>query len=133
VWLWIVVDSNLTGDLDTFHFGSSLMVTLVKGPLFHFLQMFPNLCIQIYSLGLGFGTFIPNLVHSFYNTLIVDRVLLSHYRWRMNNFSNMKFHWQTCSHYFSETKIAHWLVKNILITGFFRIKISFLCCKQDLD
>jgi len=25
----------------------------IKGPLFYFLQMFPNLCVQIYSLGLG--------------------------------------------------------------------------------
>jgi len=56
------------------------MVTLVKGPLFHFLQMFPNLCIQIYSLGLGFGTFIYTKPSALYNTLIVDRVLLSHYR-----------------------------------------------------
>jgi len=42
------------------------MVALVKGPLFYFLQMFPNLCVQIYSFGLGlrFSTFIPNLVHS---------------------------------------------------------------------
>jgi len=31
------------------------MVALVKGPLFHFLQMFPNLCVQIYSCGLGLG------------------------------------------------------------------------------
>jgi len=25
----------------------------IKGPLFYFLQMLPNLCVQIYSLGLG--------------------------------------------------------------------------------
>ena len=52
--------------LDTFHFGSSLMVALDKGPLFYFLQMFPNLCVQICSFGLGlkFSRFIPNLVHS---------------------------------------------------------------------
>jgi len=46
------------------------MVELVKGPLLYFLKMFPNLCVQIYSFGLGFGirlrdsTFILNLVHS---------------------------------------------------------------------
>jgi len=42
------------------------MVALVKGPLFYFLQMFPNLCVQIYSFGLGsgFSTLRPNLVHS---------------------------------------------------------------------
>jgi len=28
------------------------MVELVKGPLLYFLQMFPNLCIKIYSVGL---------------------------------------------------------------------------------
>jgi len=39
------------------------VAALVKGPLFYFLQMFPNLCVQIYSLGLGFSTLIPNLVH----------------------------------------------------------------------
>jgi len=48
--------------LGPFHFGSSLMIALVKGALFYFLQMFPNLCVQIYSL--GFSAFIPNLVHS---------------------------------------------------------------------
>jgi len=42
------------------------MLALVKVPLFYFLQMFPNFCVQIYSfgLGLGFGALIPNLVHS---------------------------------------------------------------------
>jgi len=44
------------------------MIALVKGPLFYFLQMFPNLCVKMYSFGLGlevrFSTFIPNLVHS---------------------------------------------------------------------
>ena len=53
--------------LGAFHFGRSLMVALVKGLLFNF-QIFPNLCVQIYSFGLGLGarfsTFIPNLVHS---------------------------------------------------------------------
>jgi len=46
-WFWF--DSHL----GAFHFGSSLMVALVKGPLFYSLQMFPNLCVHIYSLGLG--------------------------------------------------------------------------------
>jgi len=32
------------------------MVALVQEPLFNFLQMFPNLCVQIYSFGLGVGT-----------------------------------------------------------------------------
>jgi len=52
--------------LGAFDFGSSLMVALVKGPLLYFLQMFPNLFVQIYSfgLGLGFSIFIPNLVYS---------------------------------------------------------------------
>jgi len=44
------------------------MVALVKGPIFYFLQMFPNLHVQIYSFGLGlavrFSIFTPNLVHS---------------------------------------------------------------------
>jgi len=42
------------------------MVALVKGPLFYFLQMLPNFCVQIYSfiLGLGFSTLTPNLMHS---------------------------------------------------------------------
>ena len=40
------------------------MVALVKAPHFYSLQMFPNLCVQIYSLGLGFSTLMPNLVHS---------------------------------------------------------------------
>jgi len=31
------------------------MVALVKGPLFYFLQMFPNLRVHIYSFGLGLG------------------------------------------------------------------------------
>jgi len=38
--------------LGAFHFGSSLMLALVKGSLFCFLQMFPNFCVQIYSFGL---------------------------------------------------------------------------------
>jgi len=33
--------------LGAFHFGSSLIVALVKGPLFYFPHMFPNLCVQI--------------------------------------------------------------------------------------
>jgi len=47
------------------------MVALVKGHFFYLLQMFPNFCIQIYSLGfeVRFSTFIPNLVHPY--TLIV--------------------------------------------------------------
>ena len=46
-------DSNL----GAFHFGSSLglIVALAKGPLFNFLLMFPNLCVQIYNFGLGLG------------------------------------------------------------------------------
>jgi len=48
--------------LGTFHFGSSLMVALVKGPLFYFLQMFSNLCVQIYSFGLSLRL---GLVHSY--------------------------------------------------------------------
>jgi len=65
--------------LGTFHFGSSLMVALVKGPLFYFLQMFSNLCVQIYSFGLSlmvrFSTFIPNLVHSTTHSLRVTVTL----------------------------------------------------------
>jgi len=41
--------------LGAFHFGSSLNVALVKEPLFYFLQMFPNLSVQIYSFGLRLG------------------------------------------------------------------------------
>jgi len=48
-WFWF--DSHFSA----FHFGSSLMVALVKGPLFDFFQMFPNFCVQIYSFGLGLG------------------------------------------------------------------------------
>jgi len=55
------------------------MVALVKGPLFYFLQMFPNLCVQIYSFDLGLGvrfsTFIPNLVHPSTNSLCVTVTL----------------------------------------------------------
>jgi len=53
------------------------MVALVKGPLFYFLQMFPNLCVQIYSFGLGLGltTFIPNLVHSTTHSTCVNVTL----------------------------------------------------------
>jgi len=46
------------------------MVALVKGPLYYFLQMFPNLVfgfavlVEVQGLGLGFSTLIPNLVHS---------------------------------------------------------------------
>jgi len=48
-WFW------LKSHLGAFYFGSSLMVALVivKVPLFYFLQMFPNFCVQIHSLGLG--------------------------------------------------------------------------------
>jgi len=53
------------------------MVALVKGSLLYFLQMFPNLCVQIYSfgLGLGFSTFIPNLVRSTTNSSCVTLTL----------------------------------------------------------
>jgi len=43
--------------------------------------MFPNFCVQIYSfglflgLGLGFSTFIPNLVHSTTHTSCVTVTL----------------------------------------------------------
>jgi len=52
--------------LGAYHFLSSLMVALVKEPLFYFLQMFPNACVQIYGFGqgLGFSALIPNLAHS---------------------------------------------------------------------
>jgi len=54
-------------NLGAFHFGSSLMLSLVKGPLFCFLQMFPKFCVQIYGFGLVFST----KPSSLYYTLIV--------------------------------------------------------------
>jgi len=38
------------------------MIALVKGPLFYFLQMFPN-CSDL-QFWFRFSTLIPNLVHS---------------------------------------------------------------------
>ena len=40
--------------LGAFHFGSSPVVALVKGPLFYFFEMFPNFRVQLYSFGFGF-------------------------------------------------------------------------------
>jgi len=48
------------------------MVALVNGPLFYFFQMFPNLCVQIYSFGLGVRfKYIFTKPSALYYTLIV--------------------------------------------------------------
>jgi len=39
------------------------MVALVKEPLFYFLQMFPNLFVQIYSFGWSSGARFRVFVH----------------------------------------------------------------------
>jgi len=52
------------------------MVAFVQGPLFYFLQMFPNLCVQIYNFGLGLGVrfkvyYIYTKPNAIYYTLIM--------------------------------------------------------------
>jgi len=53
VYICCVNGFGFDSHLGAYHFGSSLIVALVKGPLFYFLQMFPNFCVQIYTFGQG--------------------------------------------------------------------------------
>ena len=116
---------RLDSHLDAFHFGSSPMVALVKGPLFYFLQMFPNLCVQIYSFGSCLGVrfkYIFTKPSALYYTFIVCYCHITGVGWTTFQI------WRSTDEPVAttdllETKfwiVAHWLVKyvNRIFSGF---------------
>jgi len=60
VYVFCVKGFRFDSHLGSFHFGSSLMVALVKDHFFTFFKCFQTFCSD---LQFRFNTFIPNLVH----------------------------------------------------------------------